>query len=600
VNDWVVLRKQTAHSSDNIYYTQNVFKIKAVQLEGAGGEFPVKTITIDVSSEATNQTNSYHVEEARLSIVTTSTLNGYATGDVVLISGASNNFYNDHYEIEKLSDNTFGIRKLGILDAADEKGINLKVERTIGIATANTSGKPNYNKGDTIEISGASGQNKSQYNGYKTIETVGGNSFTFEVKRGVGNVTTTTALKGDKPGTLVMSITEQASSTATAIATATFYSTNVFLSGDYVRFSGSSNTSYNGKTYAITSADENSFTFNVDVGTGGSGECHAELIGQIRIYLNGQEVAMQNNSLKHLQSGSTPTTIGNTGIQGAAQFIGDINNLRIYSQVLTIEQVRADYNRQPVKGLDGALINHDAGPLDSWYQGFADPSGRRPLSRNDTFGKVRRPYKLRLLFHRDSDGNTRLLQRVYSGLDKDGRIILSNRESALDASRLALAARMSAVHLPFSTENVPWPCEGTLGLTGNLEATVTTAHDDHAGSPFLHTYHPDHDNRDARFEKFVNAGSGIGRESWKIIRGMRFTFQDQDPGQLAGSKVFGTLDWGSGLIGGEYREIITLVGKQINFVENSNPKTRNETRQYEVRGAFALRRVSDIDKLVIK
>ena len=135
-------------------------------------------------------------------------------------------------------------------------------------------------------------------------------------------------------------------------------------------------------------------------------------------------------------------------------------------------------------------------------------------------------------------------------------------------------------------------CNGTLDARGSLEATVQIAHDNPAATPFVHTYHPDHDNLDPQFENQED----VGRESWRIIRGMRYTFQEQKPEATSGSTMFGSLEWGTGAIGGEYRELITLEGKQV----GSGASSRNETRQYEVRGSFALRRLSHIDKLVME
>jgi hypothetical protein len=321
--------------------------------------------------------------------------------------------------------------------------------------------------------------------------------------------------------------------------------------------------------------------------------------GEVRFYLNGASAgAVTAGVSETLVAAAAKTELGNTGADQSSRLVGDLYNLRIYDLALSADQVKADFQRQydSIKRADGETTEQAAGPLEHWNQGFADPSGRRPAGRNATFGKVRRPYKLRMLFHRDGQGTTRLLQRVYSGPDEYGKSILATGESSLNASHLDLARRMSVMHLPFKKGNVAWECDGTLGMSGSLGATVQINHDDHAGNPFLHTYHPDHDNLDARFKEEEKAG----RESWRVTRGMLFTFQDKKPGEIAGNAMFGMLDWGSGLIGGEYREVITLEGKAIKFTYNGQEKSRNETRQYEVRGVFALRRISEIDTLAME
>ena len=59
---------------------------------------------------------------------------------------------------------------------------------------------------------------------------------------------------------------------------------------------------------------------------------------------------------------------------------------------------------------------------------------------------------------------------------------------------------------------------------GTLTATATIAYDDQASNPFLHTYHPDHDNLDAFFQN----EQPIGYESYQIMR--QFTLVISPPG----------------------------------------------------------------------
>jgi hypothetical protein len=90
-------------------------------------------------------------------------------------------------------------------------------------------------------------------------------------------------------------------------------------------------------------------------------------------------------------------------------------------------------------------------------------------------------------------------------------------------------------------------------------------------NPFVHTYHPDHDNLDARFEQQL----GPGRESYNIARAITLNFQASLPGLNEPS-------WGSTTLGGSYTETITGL--------RSTPIT--------VSGSFILHRVSDVSSLV--
>ena len=67
-----------------------------------------------------------------------------------------------------------------------------------------------------------------------------------------------------------------------------------------------------------------------------------------------------------------------------------------------------------------------------------------------------------------------------------------------------------------------------------------------ATNPFVHQYHPDHDNKNARGQAV-----GAGVESYNVTRTCTFTFTSSP---LSGSQPSG---WGSNIIGGTYQETIT-------------------------------------------
>ncbi|MDB4796806.1 SUMF1/EgtB/PvdO family nonheme iron enzyme, partial [bacterium] len=144
-----------------------------------------------------------------------------------------------------------------------------------------------------------------------------------------------------------------------------------------------------------------------------------------------------------------------------------------------------------------------------------DDDGSAVVDATDaSFGGVARSYPLRLIMHMDEDGTTRLLQRVYYGLDADAFPILGTSQGLLNADHLDVARRITAVHLPWSEENAFWTFDNVLDQTGTLAATITTDFSDQAANPFLHTYHPDHDNKDAEF----SGARDRGYESYDIVR----------------------------------------------------------------------------------
>ncbi|HPO12382.1 MAG TPA: hypothetical protein PLI09_02980 [Candidatus Hydrogenedentes bacterium] len=110
-----------------------------------------------------------------------------------------------------------------------------------------------------------------------------------------------------------------------------------------------------------------------------------------------------------------------------------------------------------------------------------------------------------------------------------------------------------------------------VSLTGDIgtafEATLTMPYDD-ALNPFLHRYHPDHDNKDERYSSTL----AEGKESFTFERAIRLEFSAEDPDDIDPP------EWGDKLLGGIYRETITGVHK----------------RDLHVQGTFLLTRVVDV------
>ncbi len=182
------------------------------------------------------------------------------------------------------------------------------------------------------------------------------------------------------------------------------------------------------------------------------------------------------------------------------------------------------------------------------------------------------PYTLKLIVHVDSSGRATLLSHIYSGrlsgAPSENPFGLTRFEAALDPSHLATAARLSAAHLPLDT---------ALEFSGRAFAPggslsggpLVLAHNSPV-NPFLHAYHPDHDNLDARFSQELPPG----RESFNVSRTFSLALDASPPEGVPGS-------WGNTLLTGKYEERIHGVYKQTLRVD----------------GVFALRKVSDIDSL---
>jgi hypothetical protein len=180
-----------------------------------------------------------------------------------------------------------------------------------------------------------------------------------------------------------------------------------------------------------------------------------------------------------------------------------------------------------------------------------------------------RSFPLRVILHVDDTGTARLLSQVYMGklAVSPNNIGLATLETGLKATELASARRISAAHLPPGAVLSTADGTGSVALGQTLVRTVPLAYNAPT-NPYVHTYHPDHDNRNARFD-------APRTESPLITRDCSFTFTTTPP---AGSSAQG---WGSSVIGGTYAETITGLHRKTSLVT----------------GTFELRRVSELGSI---
>lgn len=192
-----------------------------------------------------------------------------------------------------------------------------------------------------------------------------------------------------------------------------------------------------------------------------------------------------------------------------------------------------------------------------------------PLA-SDELPATDRPYDLRLIVHVSESGNATLLSHIYQGTllapSDDSPVGLTMIEEALDPAELDRATRLSVAHLPLETAA---PLGSSFGPGARAVTTVTTGYRD-SDNPFVHAYHPDHDNLDARFDEVLPAGV----ESFDISRAITLEFDASRPAGIEAA-------WGSTLFTGAYQEDIDGIHK-------------NTLRS---RGAFALYKISSVGTL---
>ncbi|MBT7910935.1 MAG: hypothetical protein HN607_10425 [Verrucomicrobia bacterium] len=236
---------------------------------------------------------------------------------------------------------------------------------------------------------------------------------------------------------------------------------------------------------------------------------------------------------------------------------------------------------------EGVIFGAPARPPFDWEGTLAKGgTGSYVVAHTDTsWGAVAKPMKLRVIVHNNAAAApvANLLQRVYIGIDDANGSLLLATGAALLPDATPDVRRVSAVHLPWSETNLPWEFTGAFAKGGTLAATLTVGHGDHASNPFLHTYHPDHDNLDARFEKKL----AQGQESYEIKREITLRLNGSQAG-------FAGLARGGSVISGEYEEVVTLSGKA------KLSGTGHENRQYGMKGTVVFSRITPVATLRTK
>lgn len=178
-------------------------------------------------------------------------------------------------------------------------------------------------------------------------------------------------------------------------------------------------------------------------------------------------------------------------------------------------------------------------------------------------------FTLRTLLHVADDGTANLLSKVYLGqlAVTPNAYGIATQESLLQTSTLSSAHRLSAGHLPNGRVITG---SGSVALGSSLACTITLPYNDPT-NPFVHKFHPDHDNLDAQFQSVAE-----GVESYTVNRVGTFNFTSTPP---SGSSV--TTGWGSTVIGGTYSEVISGL----------------HSSSIQLNGTFELRRASEIGTL---
>lgn len=178
---------------------------------------------------------------------------------------------------------------------------------------------------------------------------------------------------------------------------------------------------------------------------------------------------------------------------------------------------------------------------------------------------TRRSFPLRYILHVDDGGTARLLSQVFMGtLDASDQPGHCTSEAHLKVEELSSAMRFLSAHMPLDLALTDGT--GSVALGDTLERTINLPFNAKT-NPFVHQYHPDHDNKDPSGNALV-----AGVESYTVSRAVSFEFLASPPPGIPST------GWGTTVLGGNYSETITGINK--NALNTS--------------GTFIFRRVSEI------
>jgi hypothetical protein len=200
-----------------------------------------------------------------------------------------------------------------------------------------------------------------------------------------------------------------------------------------------------------------------------------------------------------------------------------------------------------------------------------------------------RDFVQRFLIHVDGVGQARLLKDVIQmweegtlmpsaidptrmEVDQPGRFVLLTNKNLIGLYTGAALRGGQPVGIRFSTVAYDFADEtlelvGGFGPAAHLSGTIVVE-PELPTNPFLHRYHPDHDNLDAQFLNFR-------LEAYQVVRNVQLSFTVDDP---LGRNPPG---WGDTVVGGVFSESITGLHKNTIFTS----------------GLFRLRRVSAVPVL---
>ena len=198
-------------------------------------------------------------------------------------------------------------------------------------------------------------------------------------------------------------------------------------------------------------------------------------------------------------------------------------------------------------------------------------------------------FPLRIMMHVDAAGNVRLLNEVilmweegeavpdednpeFTRIETPGRFVLltddtliPNYTGVVERGGEAAGNRVSTAAYDFPGNELD--LSGSFGPGGAVFGTIVID-PELPTNPFLHRFHPDHDNLDAQYLNFE-------QEAYEVTRELELFFAEEDP------EGFDRPEWGDEELAGTYTEAISGLHRSTIFIS----------------GIFRMRRASSVPLL---
>ena len=194
-------------------------------------------------------------------------------------------------------------------------------------------------------------------------------------------------------------------------------------------------------------------------------------------------------------------------------------------------------------------------------------------------------FQFRLIVHVAADGTAKVLKQVFAAkrsVDAESTDLLTDRDTAIAYRGLfpnATIRRTASANFPFMD---PLVLSGGAFMSpgSEMSATFTQDYDDRT-NPFVHSFHPQHDNVEFRNKTAYlkeSGDEGIGDyESWGVTRQVTLKFLEEDPAGATGEA------WNHTVTGGEYTERVSGLNGQ--------------GKPIITKGVFRLSKVNDTPRL---